>query len=389
MKILMISDVYFPRINGVSTSIMTYRRALRERGHRVTLIAPEYNERVEDESDIIRIPSRSLIVDKEDRMMKATKIYGLKGELVRENFDIIHIQTPFVAHYVGVSLARRLNVPRVESYHTFFEEYLQHYVPFVPKPVLRFIARRFSASQCNGVDALIVPSGPMLEVLRGYGVNTPAEIIPTGINLKGFTGGDGEAFRRRYGIPMDRPVLITVGRVAFEKNIDFLIRVADAVRRAIPDVFLIIAGGGPAVASLKRLVGQLDLDDHVLFAGYLAYDKELLDCYRAADVFIFASRTETQGLVLLEAMAMGVPVVSTAVMGTKDILYGARGAVVAQEDLDDFAGKVVSVLNDPKLRRTLSGEALRDVGKWSEERLVTAMIALYERVVASRHAPRT
>jgi len=384
----MISDVYFPRINGVSTSIMIYRKALRERGHCVTLITPEYDGRVEDESDIIRIPSRSLLIDKEDRMMKATKIYRLKGDLVRRGFDIIHIHTPFVAHYAGVSLARRLNLPRVETYHTFFEEYLQHYVPFVPKALLRFAARHFSASQCNDVDAIIVPSAPMLEVLRGYGVNTQAEIIPTGINLKSFTGGDGERFRSRYHIPRDRPTLITVGRVAFEKNIDFLIRVVATVRKVIPDVLLIIAGGGPAVASLKRLVGQLDLDENVLFAGYLARDKELLDCYRAGDAFIFASRTETQGLVLLEAMAMGVPVVSTAVMGTRDVLQGARGALVAKEDIDDFAGKIISVLTDPDLRRKLSHDALQDVENWSEERLVAVMIALYERVMASRHAEK-
>src|SRR5262245_50157904 len=129
MRILMISDVYFPRINGVSTSIQTFRRGLHAAGHETLLIAPEYPAGHADERDIIRIPSRYLPRDPEDRMMKGGAIRALLPRLEREGFDLVHIQTPFVAHYLGVSLARSLRVPVIESYHTYFEEYLHHYVP--------------------------------------------------------------------------------------------------------------------------------------------------------------------------------------------------------------------------------------------------------------------
>ena len=201
-------------------------------------------------------------------------------QLRRGQFDLIHIQTPFVAHYAGVLLSRRLGLTRVETYHTLFEEYLYHYVPFVPKSWMRALARRFSRNQCNNLDALVVPSGAVLEVLRTYGVSVPIEIIPTGIELDQLAGGDGAAFRARHGIATGRPTLVHVGRVAFEKNIDFLLRVLVSVRHRVPDVLLVIAGEGPARKHLRRLAVRLDIEESVLFVGYQDRKQALLDCYR-------------------------------------------------------------------------------------------------------------
>ena len=136
--------------------------------------------------------------------------------LIDEKYDIIHVQTPFVAHYLGTSLSRLLGVPCVETYHTFFEEYLYHYVPLVPKKMLRFAAQRFSRRQGNSLDGMVVPSHPMLQVLQNYGVTTPTEVIPTGMATESFLPGDRAAFRQRFGIAKDRPVLLFVGRVAHE-----------------------------------------------------------------------------------------------------------------------------------------------------------------------------
>ncbi len=324
MRILMISDVYFPRVNGVSTSIQTFRRQLARLGHESLLIAPDYGAGADHaaasgEPDIVRVQSHRVLFDPEDRRMQLRRILQHLPDLRRGRFDVIHIQTPFVAHYAGVFLSQRLGLPRVETYHTFFEEYLYHYVPFVPKSWMRAAARRFSRNQCNNLDALVVPSHVMLEVLGAYGVTVPMEVIPTGIELDRLAGGDGAAFRARHGIAPGRPTLVHVGRVAFEKNIDFLLRVLQRVRQQIPDVLLVISGEGPAVKHLRRLVARLGLDANVLFVGYQDRTQALLDCYRAGDVFVFASRTETQGLVLLEAMALGVPVVAAAILGTRDI----------------------------------------------------------------------
>ena len=169
--------------------------------------------------------------------------------------------------------------------------------------------------------------------------------------LHEFEGGDGAAFRSHHGIAPDRPVMLLVGRVAHEKNIGFLLRVLAEVRRSVPNVLFIIAGEGPALPALQREAGRDGLAANTLFVGYLDRRGALLDCYRAADVFVFASRTETQGLVLLESLALGVPVVSTAVLGTKEVLRNAAGAIVVAEDVTEFAAAVVEVLTQSAAAR--------------------------------------
>ena len=383
MKILFISDVYFPRINGVSTSIETFRNELRALGHTVHLIAPSYNTTSDDESDILRIPARSVPLDPEDRFMSYSAVMEQLGKLRGEKYDVIHMQTPFVAHYLGIKLSKLLNVPCVETYHTFFEEYLYHYIPLVPKKVMRHIAKRFSRHQGNSLNGMIVPSHPMLHVLKGYGITTTTEVIPTGIEPASFITGDRTAFREKYGLAQDRPVLLFVGRVAFEKNIGFLLKVLSQVRREIPNALFVIAGEGPALKSLEHEAKAMNLSDSVKFIGYLDRHTELNSCYCAADIFIFASRTETQGLVLLEAMAQGTPVVSTAELGTRDVLQEGKGVWIAREELDDFTNKIVKMLKDTDARKAL-GMAGRDYAQtWSASRQAERMLAFYQRVVAS------
>ena len=302
MNILMVSDVYFPRINGVSTSIQTFKRELEQLGHRVVVIAPEYPQQYAFENDVIRIPSRRVFMDPEDRMLKKRLAIKLLDQLKQYEFDLIHIQTPFVAHYLGRTLAKHLKLPLVVSYHTFFEEYLFHYFPFLPKNFMRLLARRFSTTQCNQVDGVVVPSSAMASGLTRYGVKRRMEILPTGIQMEHLhrdsTGAD--AFRQQLGIAKSRPCLVHVGRIAHEKNIEFLIHVIHRVQQQIPALAVIIAGEGPALSAIKSLVSRLGLENTVYFVGYLDRNSSLQHCYCAADAFIFASRTETQGLVLLE-----------------------------------------------------------------------------------------
>jgi 1,2-diacylglycerol 3-alpha-glucosyltransferase len=388
MRIAMISDVYFPRINGVSTSIQTFRRGLHAAGHETVLIAPEYPAgEAATEGEIIRIPSRYLPRDPEDRIMKVGAIRALRPALARRGFDLVHIQTPFIAHYEGVSLARALQLPVIESYHTYFEEYLHHYVPLLPRAVMRFLARRFTVSQCNALDALVVPSPAMQQALADYGVRCPMHIIPTGMEMERFAGGDGARFRARLNIEPGCPTLVHVGRIAHEKNIDFLLRMFARVVQRLPETVLIVAGEGPALAHCKSHAASLGLSERVRFVGYLSREKELLDCYRAGDLFVFSSKTETQGLVLLEAMALGVPVVSTAYMGTADIVLPERGARRAPDDEGGFAELVVSLLNDPERRAVMSKEARAHAATWSAEAMARRLGELYSSLLRSELVP--
>jgi 1,2-diacylglycerol 3-alpha-glucosyltransferase len=384
MKVLMISDVYFPRVNGVSTSIQTFRRELAALGHEVDLIAPAYPALYAEDSHTLRVASRFVPLDPEDRMMKPRNVRSLLPQLRERRYDLVHIQTPFVAHYLGIEIADALGVPRVETYHTFFEEYLFHYIPVLPKSVLRGLSRHFSRKQCNRMNALIVPSSAMRDKLAEYGVRAPMHVIPTGIPMAEFAAGNGDAFRIRHRIEKHRPMLLFVGRVAHEKNIGFLLGALEQALAHVPDLLLTIAGEGPALASLRKLVAKRNLQEHVLFVGYLDRRGALLDCYRGADAFVFASRTETQGLVLLEAMALGVPVISTAVMGTRDIVGPKRGALVPEDNEADFARNIVKLSNDPALRARLGAEGRAYAAEWNAGALARRLADAYQEVMGAR-----
>jgi 1,2-diacylglycerol 3-alpha-glucosyltransferase len=248
---------------------------------------------------------------------------------------------------------------------------------------MRFLARRFTVSQCSALDALVVPSLAMLSALEAYGVNCPMHVIPTGLDMQRFAAGDGSRFRAKHQIPLSRPVLVHVGRVAHEKNIDFLLRMLVKLVARVPDVLMIIAGEGPALPHCHSIVQSLKLEKNVLFVGYLERETELLDCYKAGDVFVFASKTETQGLVLLEAMALGVPVVSTAHMGTVDILTPQRGSLIAPDDERGFADLVQNVLADKQKRTAMSEEGLQYAKTWSARAMAERMAALYSATIKS------
>ena len=384
MKILFISDVYFPRVNGVSTSIRTFVAQMQNIGHTVHLIAPDYGVKTPDEAWIKRIPARKIFFDPEDKLMKYGAAIDRLTELRQEQYDIVHIHTPFVAHYLGLKLAHLLNVPVVETYHTFFEDYLHHYLPIIPKSIARSLARFVSRRQCNAVDAIISPSQPMLDVLRDYGVKSKANVVPTGLQAHSFEKANGKNFREKYGIALDRPMGLFVGRVAFEKNISFLLRTWAEVIKKQPDALLVIAGEGPAEKSLHALGKALNLEDNLKFIGYLDRETELNACYAAADIFVFSSLSETQGLVLLEAMAQGTPVVAIAELGTKSILVEGKGTLIAPENELVFAEKVNALLSNKTLRNKLSKAALSYVKtNWTDKAQTIRMIDFYKDIATS------
>jgi 1,2-diacylglycerol 3-alpha-glucosyltransferase len=378
MRVLFISDVYFPRVNGVSTSIRTFRADLREAGVDTLLIAPDYGAGTEqDEPGVVRVAAGGIPGDPEDRRMKFGALRQCLEQLESQQFDLVHVQTPFLAHYAGVRFARRKGIPVIATYHTFFEEYLHHYVPMLPRPLGRALARRFTRSQCAQLAAIVAPSEPMRSLLVEYGVTTRIEVIPTGLPADRYLPGDGARFRRTFGIGADRPLLLYVGRVAHEKNIEFLLHAFVALRRRRPGALLAIAGEGPAREHLQALVQRLGIATDVQFIGYLDRERGLADCYAAADVFVFASRTETQGLVLLEALAQGRPVVSTAYLGTVSILRCGCGARVAPEKPDAFAQAIADILEDPARAARLSAQAREYSLTWASNLMARRLAGLY------------
>ncbi|HET19833.1 MAG TPA: glycosyltransferase family 4 protein [Chromatiales bacterium] len=381
MRLLMISDVYFPRVNGVSTSIQTTRHALEQLGHEVTLVAPAYPLPHADDERIARVSGRRVLLDPEDRLMRWGELMRLGRSLASRRFDLVHIHTPFVSHYAALRLAREAGLPVVETYHTFFEQYLEHYIPFLPGPLLRLAARRLTVSQGNAVDTLISPSLAMRDQLLRYGVRTPIEVIPTGIDLEAWRAPQAPDPRPALGMNADQPMLLFVGRLAFEKNIEFLLEMFAHIASRRPEARLVLAGEGPAEARLRQRAADLGLGQHVLFVGYLPRDGALQALYRAANAFVFASATETQGLVLIEALALGTPVVALAEMGTRDIVREGEGCLVAPHDASGFAARVLELLAHPHHAASLAARAMVAAEAWREDRVAGRLVDLYARVI--------
>ncbi|MBI1905379.1 MAG: glycosyltransferase [Rhodocyclales bacterium] len=384
MRVLMLSDVYFPRINGVSTSIQTFRQRLPEHGIATTLVAPVYGGEGEGADDVIRIAGRAVPGDPEDRIMRWRDACRAVDRMPLDDYDAIHIQTPFLAHYLGVRLRRRTGLPTLVTYHTLFEDYLHHYAPWLPRAALRALARRLSCRQCNGVDAVIAPSTAMAGRLREYGVQSPVHVLPTGIPVAHYAKGSGARFRARHGLDPARPLALYVGRLAFEKNLHFLLDVAEHARGMGSDVCMLLAGDGPANAALRDAVKRRGLGGQVAFAGYLSRDDELPDCYAAADAFVFASKTETQGLVLLEAMAAGVPVVCLREMGVRDVVANCAAARTPPDDAPAFARALLDLLADPARGTVLADAARQHAAQWSDTAMAARLATLYRQL-----APRS
>ena len=387
MRVLMLSDVYFPRVNGVSTSISSFRSVLGQLGVSSTLLAPAYpqhNDSNDAQQQIVRVPGHYLPFDPEDRLMRRRALREQLRQLDPDSYDLIHIQTPFAAHYAGVALARRHGKPVLSTYHTLFAEYIHCYAPWLPSSLGRKLAQGLSRRQCNAVDTVIAPSRIMYDTLRSYGIQSHIEVIPTGLPLAQFAHGDGARFRQQHGIAAKRPVALYVGRVAHEKNLPLLLQMMQLLRSRQPDLLLVIAGEGPALPGLQRQVEKLGLQQQVSFIGYLDRQTTLIDCYHAADVFVFPSLTETQGLVLLEAMACGVPVVAVPAMGAAEIVLAGKGALPVAANASAFADGVGSLLSQPDKRQRMAQAARSWANEWSDQATAGRLRDCYERLLASK-----
>jgi 1,2-diacylglycerol 3-alpha-glucosyltransferase len=364
-------------VNGVSTSIRSFRQDLQRLGVDSTLVVPDYPQPTTPEAGVLRVPARSVPLDPEDRVMGWGALRRTLAAVDEDHCDLVHIQTPFLAHYAGLKLARDRGVPVVATCHTYFEDYLHHYMPLLPGFAGAWLARAVMTRQLNAVDAVVSPSEQVRQRLLEYGVSRPIHVIPTGMTDDRFVAGNGARFRAQYGIAPDRPLVLNVGRVAHEKNLSFLLRMFVQVVRKQRDALLVIAGEGPARAALEQEAQRLGIATSTQFVGNLDRERGLNDCYAAADAFVFASRTETQGLVLLEAMAQSRPVVSTACLGTRSVLTARSGACVVEEDEADFAEAVLHVLKNRELSRSMGEKGRAWAAQWSSMALAERMAQMY------------
>lgn len=387
MNIVMATNTYLPHMSGVANSVHIFAEAYRAMGHAVTVIAPEFENMPDHETDVIRVPAIQNFNGSDFSISMAVTAV-LMRKVRKRRPDIVHSHHPFLMGDTALRIAASLGSPLIYTYHTRYE-YYTHYVPAESKALSRFV-RQLVVEYCNLCDHIIAPSESMRDVLRERGVETAITVVPTGIDPDRFESGDGDAFRKRHGVPGDAVLAGYVGRLAPEKNCAFLAGALAGFIRGNPEQRrAVIVGKGPSETDMRRIFEDAGLSGRVLFTGQLTGD-DLAGAYRAMDLFAFASRTETQGMVLAEAMAAGVPAVALDAPGTRDIVRNeVNGRLVSLEDRAAFVGALEELAGrTEKDREVLRTEAQRTARSVSTDLCAARCLEIYESALADQPAPR-
>lgn len=376
MRIGLFTDSYRPYVSGVVRSIETFTAELSGLGHEVFIFAPAYPDHGRREGNVFRFLSLPAPVRNGFRLGVPLSL-RVRGTVAALGLDLIHAHSPFLMGHLGARCARHAGLPLVFTYHTLYHEYA-HYVPLLPA-VARGVALRWSLAFCNRSDLVIAPSPSIRTFLRTHQVRTPIEVVPTGIFPERFRGRDPGWLRRRFALP-EGPVLLYGGRLAREKSLPYLLRAFSRLREAVPAAHLVLVGDGPIAAELRRLAQDLGIASSVTFTGQMV-DEDLYNCYAGADVFVFPSVKETQGIVILEAMAAGLPVVARDAFGTRDVIDEGRDGFLCRGGEEDFARLVARLIKDPVLRREMGRAARRKAERLSARAMARRLAAVYEELL--------
>lgn len=373
VKIAMFTETYVPQKNGVAISVFLYKRALEQRGHQVYVVTTVGNSN----DEILVLKSTQFKYESNHVIPVDGRLLPVFDFVRSKNVEIVHSHAPFALGLRALAVQKYLKLPHVHTYHTLLVEY-RHYIPKPLTPSRKSVAE-FSAWFCNMVNRIVAPTENIKRELESYGVVRPIHVIPTGIDVDSFDRPPLIDVRKEHGISSKTRLLLYAGRMAKEKNVSFLLRVLAHLLQKKHDVHLLLVGDGPERNQLEEEAKQLGIEDRVTFTGALPRER-LVDYYQQADVFVFASMTETQGLVVLESLAAGTPVVAVAKMGVANVLRDKEGALLLEEPvLEEFVEKVEMLLSDPKLYDEMRSRGRIYVRQhWSIDKTVQELERVYE-----------
>lgn len=377
MKIAFFTDTYYPNISGVLENIETSAKALRELGHEVIIVAPRTSgQRIEDKN-VIWLPSIKIKRNPELRLMIPYPDSAVR-ELMGKGFDLIHAHAGGPICFLGWEIARRKKIPYVFTYHTLFNRYT-HYIlnGKVVTPRMTEIGSRLFCNMCTRV---IVPTKMVRRELRRYGVKKKVEVIAGGIQLSKFSDQQKGFLREKFGIGKDEIVILYVGRLGKEKNIDFIIKSFAAIEDKTK-LKLVIVGDGPEKSKLMELAKELEVGRQTIFTGFVPRE-DIGRVYTDGDIFAFASKTETQGLVIPEAMAASLPVLVVEDGAFKEVVINGRTGLVAKPTQESFTNKLELLIEDQELRQRLGSAGKKLVGqKYSSQLQAEKLVAVYKRAL--------
>jgi glycosyltransferase involved in cell wall biosynthesis len=381
MNILMLTNTYAPHVGGVARSVEGFAGEFRKLGHRVVIAAPIFAGAPKEETDVVRFPAVQRF-NGSDFSIPLPVPGKLIAALRAFPPAVVHSHHPFLLGDTALRVAATRKIPIVFTHHTLYEKYT-HYVPGDSPKMKRFIVELVTG-YCNLCDGVIAPSRSVAELLLRRGVKSRIAAIPTGVDVEAFGKGDGRAIRRRLSIPPDAFVVGYVGRLAREKNLRFL---AHAVARFLPaceNRYFLVAGDGPSGEEIRQIFSALGLIHRLRMTGVLD-PRALPDLYHAIDAFAFGSRSETQGMVLTEAMAAGVPVVALDACGIREVVRDRiNGRLLPAEDPDQFReGLSWIAALEGEDRRRLRDEAKKTALEFSMARSVAMTLRFYEALISS------
>ena len=374
MRIGLFTNNYLPFCGGVTISVETLRCGLERRGHEVWLFAPRFPGYTDDTPRVIRVPSVpaatypefALAIPWGPRLARRVRALGL---------DVFHAHHPFLLGPAARRFARRAGRPLVFTYHTRYEKYA-HYVPLT-RPLVEAAALGLSTRFAASTDAVLAPSGLVRDQLRARGVSTPMAVVPTGIDLERFRPGDRAAARRELGLGADDPLLLYVGRLDREKSVDRVLLAFERIAGTLPAARLWLVGQGKESQALQRRAAASPAAERIYFAGVREHAR-LAVWYQAADVFLFASETETQGLVLAEAAACGLPAVAVLAPGTDEVVRDGESGILTKGDPAALAEAAIGLLLDGPRRAGMRARArLVAEAEFDVERQITRTLDVY------------
>ena len=379
MRVGIFTESYTPLINGVSTSVRTLIAQMEQAGHEAFVFTSRYPGYEDDRPGVYRFPSFNAIVEP-NYVLPIPIAPSIMAAIPGLKLDVVHSQSPFLLGRVARSVARRQGIPLVSTNHTLYTEYA-HYLPFVPvaltQRALVLLMRRYY----NSCDHVLAPSEMTRNrLIKGYGVTQPVTVVPTGIPAPPYLLATPDATRREWSLPPDSRVLLYVGRLAPEKNLEMLLKAFVIIANAVEKAYLVIAGSGKSEAALRRLAGELGIAPRTVFTGFL--NRIQLDpLYAAADVFTFPSRTETQGLSVGEALAAGTPAVVVNEGGAPEAVREGVNGFLIPNDPAQMAELTLRLLRDPALRDRMSQAARLHAAALSPEKAAARVLDIYHSLI--------
>jgi len=381
MRIAIFTNNYLPNPFGVSGSIESFRKQLEEAGHTVYVFAPKFKGYVDENPRVYRYPAIDLKLRGIRFPVVIPRSFRIDKILSGLEIDVVHSQHPNLLGWEARRWANKKNVPLIFTWHTLYDQYA-HFVPLIPVSLVAWWAISNAKKYANKADQVIVPTASVKKIIEKWGVeNKNLEVVPTGVDEKQLANPDRETIRKKYSIAADEILLTVITRLTKEKNMEFLLEAVAQVLKANRKVKFLVGGKGDFLDKLKNSTVEKGIAGQVIFTGFIPNENKK-DYYAAGDIFVFASKSETQGLIISEAMYLGLPIVAVNGPGVRDLVENGTTGILVKEDSVEFSQAVLRLVGNPNLRKKYAQNGEKIVKeKYTSKICTQELLAVYAKAI--------